>query len=70
MAKPTLHATGHSGDDRTLCGDAFDLGADGEHPDPVLAAGRVITCRECRRIIDHCAAIKNYRETPTTPETP
>lgn len=47
----------------TLCGDAFDLGAHGEHPDPVFAApGQVINCPQCRAIIVWCKAIKNWHE--------
>lgn len=47
----------------TLCGVAFDAFDTGDAEEPVVfaQAGELITCKECRNVIDHARAFKNYR---------
>lgn len=56
---PLLHLYGYSGDDRTLCGLAFEgecaRGVQSE-PSTLLASGRV-TCPDCIRIVRYCRTI-------------
>jgi hypothetical protein len=49
----------------SLCGDAFDavgdIGCEEVEPFRIGAAGDVVTCKECRRMIDIIRSIRRYR---------
>jgi hypothetical protein len=48
----------------TLCGTAFD-GEDGMELLSFAEAGELVTCPDCRRVIDACRALKRYRLPPS-----
>jgi hypothetical protein len=57
-----IHADGGNGDDRTLCGDAFE-GIPGDTERPVVAkTGEIVTCEACKQIIDYCKTFKRHRQ--------
>lgn len=48
----------------TLCGLAYDAYESGDEQEPVIfaAPGAVVTCKDCRAVINHCRAFRGYRE--------
>lgn len=48
----------------TLCGDAFDAFESGDADEPVhfAAPGQLISCPKCREVINHCKAVKHWKE--------
>lgn len=48
-----IHADSWNGDDRTLCGEAFE-GEDGHGSVLLVNVGRVVTCEDCKRVIAYC----------------
>lgn len=61
-----VHAQGYSGDDRTLCGDAYEGDCTGwadADDEPITAlSGDMVTCETCRKIISYCKAFKRNRQ--------
>lgn len=53
----------HNGGEFSLCGDAFDLGDNepGEDNPRFAEPGDLVTCEDCREVIDVCRALKRYR---------
>jgi len=51
------------GGEYSLCGLAFDAHDSGDEPEPVHFAvgGQLVTCRECRAMIDYVRTFKGYR---------
>jgi hypothetical protein len=48
-----IHADNWNGDDRTLCGLAFE-GEDGRGSVMLANPREVVTCPECKRVISYC----------------
>lgn len=48
-----VHADSWNGDDRTLCGEAFE-GEDGHGSVLLVCRGQAVTCDLCKRIIAYC----------------
>lgn len=53
-----------SGGEFTLCGMAFDAHESGDADEPVVFAhqGQIITCPDCRTIINYVKTFKHYRQ--------
>lgn len=63
-----VHGDSWNGDDRTLCGIADEgVCMKDELGPPIYAkTGELITCDDCRRLIDYARKFKRYRQPPTT----
>ena len=48
-------ASNWNGDDRTLCGDAFDKWGDEWLEDPI---SQRVTCVDCHKIVRHCKMVR------------
>lgn len=56
------HAPSWNGDDRTLCGLAYEGSPTDDEPAPeIIGNGETITCDDCRRLIDYCTRFKLYK---------
>lgn len=56
------HAPGWNGEGRTLCGIALEGSPTDDLPVPeIIESRQVVTCVDCRDIIDFCKRFKQYR---------